>query len=109
MNVAGFFKSLDEKIVAALVKVFGQSALSNVESQIKTILSDDVRVIFIDAVQAAETLEVGTGAASGDAKRAAAFAQISGDLKSKGITLGESVINLGIELVVGLLKSKTPV
>lgn len=108
MNIVGFFKTLGEKIHAALVTVFGQSALDNVEGQIRTILSDDVRVIFVDAINAAETLQVGGAAASGADKRNAAFTQIETDLTSKGISLGQSAINLGIELVVGLLKSKAP-
>ena len=57
----------------------------------------------VDAINAAETLQ-----ASGADKRQAAFNQISSDLKGKGIGLEQSAINLGIELVVGLLKAKTP-
>jgi hypothetical protein len=41
-------------------------------------------------------------------KRNAAFAQIAKDLEAKGIDLAHNVINLGIELVVGFLKAKTP-
>lgn len=108
MGIESFFKTLGSDIHATLVKLFGQSALDDVETQIKTIMSDDVRVIFVDAINAAETLQVGGSPASGDAKRAAAIAQIVSDLKSKGISLAETTVNLGIELVVGLLKSKTP-
>lgn len=107
-DVGNFFKSLGGKIHAALVAIFGQSALDTVESQIKIVLKDDVRAIFIDAIEAAETLQVGGTDADGSAKRAAAFNQIVTDLKTKGISLAENVINLGIELVVGLLKSKSP-
>jgi Bacteriophage holin of superfamily 6 (Holin_LLH) len=106
-DVGQFFKSLGGKVHAALVKIFGQQALDQVESQIKTIFEDDVLAIFTDAIAAAETLQVGGAAASSADKRAAAFAQIVSDLKSKGISLAESVVNLGIELVVNLLKSKT--
>jgi hypothetical protein len=109
MSVTSFFKSLGEKIEAALVQVFGQPALDSVEAQVKTILSDDVRVIFVDAITAAETLQIGGAAASSTQKRDAAFTQIETDLASKGLSLAESVVNLGIELVVGLLKSKAPV
>jgi hypothetical protein len=102
MGIGSFFKSLGDKIHSGLVKVFGQSALSKVESQLKTILADDVRVIFIDAITAAQTLTSGTSAD----KRNAAFNQIVADTKAKGISLGSSVTNLGIELVVGLLKAQ---
>lgn len=103
-KIGNFFKHLGTEIHDALVALFGQSALDKEEAVIKTILTEDVRVIFIDAVNAADTLVVGSGAD----KRAAAFAQIVKDLEAKGIALGTSAINLGIELVVGLLKAKTP-
>lgn len=103
-SVGNFFKHLGTEIHDALVSLFGQTALDKVEAEIKTILTDDVRAIFVDAINAANTLTTGTGAD----KRNAAFAQIETDLKGKGIALGTSTINLGIELVVGLLKAKTP-
>lgn len=103
-NIGSFFKHFGSAIHSALVKVFGQPAMDAVEQTLKTILADDVRVIFEDAINAADTLTVGTGAD----KRAAAFAQISKDLAAKGIALGTSAINLGIELIVGLVKAKTP-
>ena len=92
-----------------LVKIFGQSALDAVENDLKTIFQEDVLVIFQDAISLAETLkqpEGGVAATSAD-KRSAAFLQITSDLKTKGISLAEHTINLGIELVVGLVKSKT--
>lgn len=100
-SLANFFKSLGTHIHDALVSIFGQTAIENLEAQIKQILSDDARVIFIDAINAAQTLQT-----DGAGKRAAAFAQISTDLKAKGISLADSGVNLGIELVVGLLKAK---
>lgn len=105
-NVGQFFKSLGGKIHAALVAVFGQSALDQVEAQIKQILADDVRVIFLDAITAAKTLLVGGSPASNQEKRDAAYGQIVSDLKGKGISLEESAINLGIELCYNLLKAK---
>lgn len=102
-SVGSFFKHLGAKIHDGLVKLFGQSALDNVEAQIKTILTDDVQVIFVDAINAAQSLNV-----SGADKRTAAFNQITTDLKGQGVSLESSAINLGIELIVGLLKSKTP-
>lgn len=107
-NIGNFFKHLGKKIHDGLVAIFGQDALDKVEDQIKTILTDDVRIIFIDAITLAGTLKVGGSPASNSAKREAAFDQISQDLQKNGISLADSVINLGIELVLGLLKSKTP-
>lgn len=101
-SVGNFFKHLGTSIHDALVKIFGQNALDNVEAQIKTILTDDVRVIFVDAITAAQSLAVGSGAD----KRNAAFNQITNDLQAKGVSLGTAAVNLGIELVVNLLKAK---
>lgn len=104
MSFKTFFEHLGSAIHSALVALFGQSALDKVDADIKVILADDVRAIFVDAITAANTLAVGTGAD----KRAQAFAQIVTDLKAQGIALADHSVNLGIELVVGLLKAKTP-
>ena len=106
MSLKNFFESLDEKAQALLVKVFGKTAIDNLETQIKSIFEADVQVIFVDAINAAEALVINGDPASSAAKRAAAFSQIATDLKTKGISLAENVINLGIELVVGLLKAQ---
>lgn len=92
-----------------LVKIFGQSALDAVENDLKTIFQEDVLVIFQDAIVAAESLQQPEGgvAATSTEKRNAAFVKIVEDLKAKGISLAQHTINLGIELVVGLVKSKT--
>lgn len=107
-DVGHFFKALGGKVHDLLVKIFGQPALDNVENQVKQILTQDTLVIFQDAIAAVETLTVGGQPASGDQKRAAAFEKIAADLKAQGKSLGTSVINLGIELVLGLLKAKAP-
>ena len=106
--IESFFKALGSKIHAGLVSLFGQSAIDAVEAQLKIIFQEDVQAIFLDAIQAAETLSIGGAAATGSQKRDAAFAQIVSDLKTKGISLATSAVNLGIELIVGLLKAKTP-
>ena len=92
-----------------LVKIFGQSALDAVENDLKTIFQEDVLAVFQDAIVAAESLQQPEGgvAASSAEKRSAAFVKIAEDLKAKGISLAQHTINLGIELVVGLVKSKT--
>ncbi len=107
-SVGNFFKHLGEKIHSALVAMFGQDALDKVETELKTVLSDSVRVIFVDAIQAAESLTAGGAPASGSQKRDAAFQKITSDLKGQGIVLEQNIVNLGIELVVGLLKAKQP-
>ena len=98
-----FFKSLGEDFQSVLVKLFGSPAVNALEAQIKQIFSADVVVIIKDGVAFAETLAPGS---SSEQKRMAAFTQITSDLKSKGLSLAEQTINLGIELVVGLAKAK---
>jgi hypothetical protein len=102
-KVKSFFENLGREIHAGMAAVFGQPALDSVEATMKTILTDDVRVVFEDAINLAES----TGG-TGPGKRAAAFAKIETDLVAKGIALTHSAINLGIELVVGLMKAKEP-
>lgn len=55
--------------------------------------------IALNAVQL-----VANGAMNNDEKKAAAFAQITDELKAKGIELGTSVINLAIEAAVQKMK-----
>jgi hypothetical protein len=102
MSFVSALKSFGQKVHDFVVKLFGQSAIDNVDAQLKAVLKEDVLVIFKDAVAYAQTLPVG-----GADKRQAAFNQIVADLKSKGTELGTSTINLGIELVLGLLKGKS--
>jgi len=109
VGTISFFKSLDAKVQAELVKIFGQSAIDSVEAEIKTIFTSDVQVIFTDSINAAESLQEGGVPATGAQKQAAAFTQITNDLKSNGISLGQSAVNMGIELCVNLLKAKMPV
>lgn len=97
-----FFQHLEAVVYAALVKVFGSDALTAAENDVKTILRADTYQFFVDAVNLAETLPQGTD------KRAAAYAQITADLAKEGIQMEKSLVNLGIELVVDLLKRKTP-
>lgn len=101
MSIGGFFRAIGHGIHAALVAIFGQSAIDKVEADLKKIVSDEFRPIFVDAVTAVESLS-GTGAE----KRAKAFAQIVADLAKAGKSLESHVVNLGIELTVGLLKAK---
>jgi hypothetical protein len=102
-KVKNFFEHLDTAIHAGLAKVFGQPALDTFTATIKAILTDDTRVIFEDAINAAEAV-----GGSGPSKRAAAFAKIETDLVAQGIALSHAAINLGIEMVVNLLKAKEP-
>jgi hypothetical protein len=89
-----------------LVKVFGADAVQAAENDISALMHEDVLKIFQDAITAAETLQVDGTAAAGDQKRSAAFDQIVKDLAADGKQFATHTINLGIELVVGLLRAK---
>lgn len=98
-------KDVQHSASQILVKVFGQAAVDNFESEVKTFFDEDVLTIFSDAIAAAQALNPTDSAAA----RAAAFKQIGEDLATKGVNLAEGVINFGIDMVVGLLKANTPV
>lgn len=101
MNVKGFFQHLPGEIWHAIVSIFTQPAIQKVEADIEKLLGDELRPVFVDAINWAGTL---TG--TGSEKRAEAFGKIVSDLAAAGKTLPTAVINLGIELVVNLLKAK---
>lgn len=99
-SIGSFFAHLGEDIYNGLLKIFGPVAIANVEAQIKLLFEEDVQAIFVAAINAAESLPQGSD------KRSAAFAEIVQVLETKGIALGKSLVNLGIEVFVNLLKSK---
>jgi len=107
-RVEAIGEKIKETATELLTKIFGAANVQAFEKQVETIFQQDVIVIFQDAVTAAESLQLGGVAATGAQKRDAAFSQIAKDLETKGLSLGTSVINLGIEMVVNLLQSKAP-
>jgi hypothetical protein len=107
-KVEGEVKKIGADIQGGFVKIFGQAAVSQFETTIKDLAQDDVVTIFSDAVNLAESLQINGTPATSEQKRTAAFEQIVKDLATAGKSLATNVVNLGIELVVGLLKSKTP-
>jgi hypothetical protein len=115
MSLGSFFSRTIEVIEGAghsahtfLVKVFGADAVQKAENDISALMHDDVLKIFTDAISAVETLQVDGAPAGGDQKRAAAFDNIVKDLAADGKQFATHTINLGIELVVGLLRAKQP-
>jgi sulfur transfer complex TusBCD TusB component (DsrH family) len=114
MSLFSRFEAIAEGVAHSahgiLVKIFGSDAITKFEGEVQTIFQEDVLVIFQDGIALAESLKTPEGGApaTGAEKRSAAFLKISEDLKAKGISLADHVINLGIELVVGFVKAKTP-
>ena len=72
---------------------FGHAALG--------LLKSALGVIVTDAVAAAESFDPN---ASGEAKKAHAFAKILEDSKAQGIQVSNSLVSMLIELAVGVLK-----
>ena len=102
MSIGSIFHAVTSKVHEILVSLFGQPALDKVDTDVKKLLSDDFRPIFLEAIQA-----VAAYPGSGPDKRGLAFSKIADELKAQGKALPEQLINLGIELVLGLVKAKT--
>jgi hypothetical protein len=100
-------EKIEHDTESILVKVFGSSAASAFEADLRSIFETDTLAIFTDAIGAVESLTIGDTPATGAQKRDAAFSKIASDLSAAGKSMSTSVINLGIEMVVGLLKSKS--
>jgi hypothetical protein len=100
-KVESFFKGLGSKIHNVLVSIFGQAAIDKTEADIKKVLSDDFRQIFLDGIAYAATLQV-----PGTEKKAAAFDKITSDLANQGKALPTQLTNFGIELVLSLFKAR---
>lgn len=101
MSIVTIFHSFTNSVHEFLVRIFGQPALDKVDADVKQVLSDDFLPIFKEAIEEAQKLP-GEGAD----KRAAAFSKIVAELTAAGKSLPAQVINLGIELVLGLVNAK---
>lgn len=87
------------KVADAFVHIFGKDASQAFAQGALRLLKTAQGKIVLDAVEAVATLE-----ADGAGKRAAAFEKIGADFKTQGISVGENVINMLIELAVQYLK-----
>lgn len=102
MSIASIFHAVTHSVHEFLVRIFGQSALDKVDADVKQVLSDDFLPIFKEAIE-----EAGKLPGEGADKRTAAFQKIVAELAAAGKSLPMQVVNLGIELVYGLLKAKS--
>jgi len=98
-KISNFIHGAGVKIADAFVHVFGKDAAQAFGQGVLRLLKTAEGKIVLDAVEAAQSLE-----ADGAGKRAAAFEKIGADFKAQGISVGESVINMLIELAVQYLK-----
>jgi hypothetical protein len=98
-KISSFIHGAKVAVSAVFVKLFGQQAASDFAHASLALLKTAAGKIVLDAVDAAQTL-----ATDGAGKRAAAFTKIVSDFQSQGISVGNSELNLLIELAVGALK-----
>lgn len=98
-KISSFVHGAGVKVSGAFVKIFGQKAASDFAHASLSLLKSASGKIVLDAVEAVQTLS-----ADGAGKRAAAFSKIVADFEGQGISVGNSEINLLIELAVGALK-----
>ena len=98
-KIAHFFHGAAVKVSAAFVAVFGKEAATQFAQGAFALLKTAEGKIALDAVEAVQAL-----ATDGAGKRAAAFEKIAADFKVQGLTVGESMINMLIELAVQYLR-----
>ena len=79
--------------------IIGKDAAAHFAQGALALLKSAEGKLVLDAVEAVQTLNI-----DGAGKRAAAFQKIGADFKTQGITVGESVLNMLIELAVQYLK-----
>lgn len=100
-KVEGFFKGAAVEVSTVFIRLFGKAAATQFGQSALALLKTAEGKIAVDAVQAVESL---SPTADAGTKKAAAFSKIATDLKAQGLTVGDSIINMLIELAVGLLK-----
>ncbi|MEW6505535.1 MAG: phage holin, LLH family [Chloroflexota bacterium] len=71
---------------------------------IRVLLTQAGMILAEAAMEAVKQVETTMGDSDGAAKRAAAFAMIQSSLKTKGVQLAASVINMAIEAAVNRMK-----
>lgn len=98
-KIENFIHTAAVKVSDAFVKVFGKDASEKFAQGALSLLKTAEGKIVLDAVEAVQTLST-----DGAGKRSAAFEKILADFKTQGISVGESVINMLIELAVQFLQ-----
>lgn len=73
---------------------------------IKILLSNAGQILAQVAMDTVKQVAINNSNAPGDQKKAVAFDVISNSLKTQGIAMGASVINMAIESAVQKLKEK---
>lgn len=97
-KVKGMFMHAEVIADQGLVDVFGQAGAKSIETALLGFVETGFGKICVAGVQAAQ------GMASGAESHGAAFAQITTAAKSAGMTVENSVVNLGIEMALQAIR-----
>lgn len=87
------------------LKLFFSNVWDFLRPLVETFLSQAGQVLAASAMRAVLVVAASMSQADGSAKRAAAFDLILDDLRSRGLEIGDSVINCAIEAAVQRLKA----
>lgn len=98
-KITGFVHTAAVKVSDVFVAVFGKDVAEKFAQGALSMLKTAEGKIVLDAVEAVSTLTT-----DGAGKRAAAFEKILADFKTQGITVGESLVNMLIEIAVQFLQ-----
>lgn len=88
------------------IKFFLSEAWSFLQPFVKQLMTNAGKTLAIIALNTVKEVANTMGDADGEAKRAAAFASIKGQLKEAGLSLGTSMINAAIEAAVIKMKAE---
>jgi len=98
-KIANFIHGAAVKVADAFVKIFGKDAAHQFAQGALAVLKTAEGKIVLDAVEAVDSLELDNAG-----KRSAAFEKIASDFKTQGYQVGESLINMLVEVAVQYLK-----
>jgi hypothetical protein len=98
-KLENFVHGAEVKVSEAFVAVFGKQAAEQFAQGALGLLKTAEGQIVLKVVQAVETLGI-----DGAGKRASAFQQIVAEFKTQGLAVGESLINMLIEIAVAYLR-----
>jgi hypothetical protein len=97
-KIEGDFKAVGKFVAKAFVAVFGSAEAAQFAHASLTLLKTSVGKVALDAVTAAQ------GAANGTEAHKSAFDQIVSEVTKMGLSLGNSEINMLIELALQAIK-----
>lgn len=102
-KIGHVFKVIAKGIAHGFVALVGSDVAKAFVNAAKGILKTPIGQLALDAVTAIESL---SPTASNHDKRAAAFAKLTADALTAGLTVSESMANLLLEVAVSVVKGK---